>query len=573
MQNQESNARVDLWVFRDGRKSLLSSSLVNDLVLTLQSLQRAPEDDSAVLDALIRAGELEAALADSGLPCASDIAVLTDALAAHLVDKRRAPQSYEQLIVSVQQLELPYCVSISPPEGFSYYSLNPKDFIGLARDVCKSGDAAAVIGIRSIGITLSAIVAATLSTTNLKIERLSVRPTGHPYDRELALNPNELHWIRRHLQRGSRFLVVDEGPGRSGSTFLSVAEGLVNMGVGEHKIALLGTRHANASDLCTKDAASRWNRFRFYPVEARSSQRFHGFTYAGGGEWRKTLIPDENLWPACWPQMERSKFFSPDGYLYKFEGMGRIGQQVRERARLLAESGFSPEFSDGGDGFTAYRFTAGRPLTRRDADEATLEQLARYCAMRASEFKVSNAQVDPLVEMVEFNLQQELGVHCDTLRGDLAIGDLIIADGRMQPHEWLYDSSGKLLKTDGVSHGDDHFFPGPSDIAWDLAGIIVEWDLSQDAADFLLRRFAQLSGRNLESSTQAFCLAYATFRMSMCSMALPTTRDHNEVRRLQRDHRRYRVAVQKHLSKLTDARAPEAGTQELRCMEPQERAA
>ena len=27
-------------------------------------------------------------------------------------------------------------------------------------------------------------------------------------------------------------------------------------------------------------------------------------------------------------------------------------------------------------------------------------------------------------------------------------------------------------------HGDDHFFPGPTDIAWDLAGTIVEWELA-----------------------------------------------------------------------------------------------
>ena len=43
----------------------------------------------------------------------------------------------------------------------------------------------------------------------------------------------------------------------------------------------------------------------------------------------------------------------------------------------------------------------------------------------------------------------------------------------MGPHAWLRDENGRLIKTNGSVHGDDHFFPGPCDIAWDLAGAFV----------------------------------------------------------------------------------------------------
>ena len=33
------------------------------------------------------------------------------------------------------------------------------------------------------------------------------------------------------------------------------------------------------------------------------------------------------------------------------------------------------------------------------------------------------------------------------------------------------------MKVDAAAHGDDHGFPGPVDVAWDLAGAVVEWEL------------------------------------------------------------------------------------------------
>jgi hypothetical protein len=101
-----------------------------------------------------------------------------------------------------------------------------------------------------------------------------------------------------------------------------------------------------------------------------------------------------------------------------------------------------------------------------------------------------------------------------------------------------------------VSHGDDHFFPGPVDITWDLAGAIVEWDLGIKATEYLLHRFRQYSGRQLQGNIGAFCLAYAIFRMGICRMAIPTSNP-DEQCRLQQGYAHYRSSSEKFLRRFT----------------------
>ena len=62
------------------------------------------------------------------------------------------------------------------------------------------------------------------------------------------------------------------------------------------------------------------------------------------------FLDEEHEWPESWTQMERLKFLSPDRrQFFKFEGMGPIGSEVRERAFALAAAGFSPAVADAGD--------------------------------------------------------------------------------------------------------------------------------------------------------------------------------------------------------------------------------
>src|SRR5262249_60519560 len=121
-------------------------------------------------------------------------------------------------------------------------------------------------------------------------------------------------------------------------------------------------------------------------------------------------------------------------------------------------------------------------MSAEDLSPNVLQSLAEYCAFRLKVLAADVADLSPLEHMTEHNLRE--------LRIDqpvaLKIEHPTICDGRMQPHEWLLTEDGRMLKTDSGSHGDDHFFPGPTDIAWDLAGVMVEGRMNPAPPDFLL---------------------------------------------------------------------------------------
>jgi hypothetical protein len=141
--------------------------------------------------------------------------------------------------------------------------------------------------------------------------------------------------------------------------------------------------------------------------------------------------------------------------------------------------------------------------------------------------------------MTRVNAREEFGIDLDLSR-DLEPVRPAICDARMMPHEWLISEGGRLLKTDGASHGDDHFFPGPCDIAWDLAGAIVEWELPAQAAEFLCERYRRLTGDDAQPRLNAHLLAYSLFRLGFCLMAANAVAGSEEESRLRVAHQRYR---------------------------------
>ncbi len=114
-----------------------------------------------------------------------------------------------------------------------------------------------------------------------------------------------------------------------------------------------------------------------------------------------------------------------------------------------------------------------------------------------------------LQEMADHNVR-ELGFDVSV---QLDLKRPVIADGRMQPHEWLLTADRKMLKTDSGSHGDDHFFPGPTDIAWDLAGAIVEWEMTAEQSSTFLELYRQKSGDDAASRIEHFVMG--VFRLPL----------------------------------------------------------
>ena len=329
-----------------------------------------------------------------------------------------------------------------------------------------------------------------------------------------------------------------------------MGEALIDAGVSVAELTLIGSQEPDLNLLCADDAVRRWKAFHFLAAKSRISSRFSDHIFVGAGQWRRKLLPEDAMWPACWPQMERVKFLSRDGTrLYKFEGLGAMGEAVQQRSRLVDHAGFGCSVSDAGDGLSCYALAKATPMTAEDVDPIVLNRMAHYCAFRASEFGVDGV-AESLAEMLRFNISREFEIELNLNLDVLQPSRLLVVDGRMQPHEWLRTEDGILLKTDASTHGDDHFFPGPTDIAWDLAGAAVEWNLHPNALEFLLACFARLSGNDLRRTLPAFMLAYSVFRLAWCKMAMTTSMASSEQLRLRTAYRRYRNVTVRQMSQL-----------------------
>jgi hypothetical protein len=151
----------------------------------------------------------------------------------------------------------------------------------------------------------------------------------------------------------------------------------------------------------------------------------------------------------------------------------------------------------------------------KELSSDVVARIADYCTFRLRAFAVELVDVSPLQQMAEHNLRElglDLAVH-------LRLERPVVADGHMQPHEWLLSTEGEMLKSDSGAHGDDHFFPGPTDIAWDLAGAIVEWQMNDGQMSEFLNRYCHASGDDASGRIDAYVKAYAVFRTAYCLMA------------------------------------------------------
>ncbi len=549
-----SDTAWNMYVFRDGRRTFSGATLARDLAGAILSLfePTASRLQDRLIDVLLRAGEFECALADAKLPASRDVAQITDALAEALVGGNGLNVTSEELLRKIPQ-NISAEMRVSPPEGFAYYALHPLDYADMTTEMRLSSGTVCVVGIRSIGVTLSAIVAAAFRLRGIRTIRFNVRPTGHPYNRTMELSAEQRRLVSNGCSEGGEFVVVDEGPGMSGSSFLSVGEALEEAGAPVEKITFLCSRTPDPDGLRSSNGGERWRRFR--ACYSRRNWRLPSGAqfYIGGGEWRSVLGNDGEL-PATWTQMERLKFLSEDRRLFlKFEGFGQYGSAVVERANRIASAGFGPMPLDSTQGFAFYETVSGTPATKRQLSRDDIDRIAAYCAFRTTAFRCEGIESTDLLEtMVQFNIAQEFGAEGVIPEGSLGSRYPVLVDGRMSPHEWIVAPDGKLIKTDNASHGDDHFFPGPTDIAWDLAGTMVEWNMDEQASDLLISEYQRLSGDNPRERIGSFLLAYSVFRLAYCKMAAAALGGTAEEDILMRAYRYYRAAARSRLGREMD---------------------
>jgi hypothetical protein len=549
-------SKPEFYIFRDARRRVPATELVAALRSELCDLASSTQPDQ-VNRLLLRAGELECGLRDaSALPFVCEqAALLTDLFAeATIAFDRSGDACNSRDIVAtaspiVDRISHSQLLELSVPEGFAYYALHPLDYADLVARPALSASSALVVGIRSIGTTLSAVVAARLRQSGLAATRITVRPTGHPYDRICEFDSPERQAIASAVASRAELLICDEGPGRSGSSLLSVAEALEREGVPRSQIHILCSHQPDVRALCARDAGQRWSRYRVAYSGMTRRLPLDAAEYLGGGDWRRKLPSERDEWPATWPQLERLRYSSADGStILTFEGHGHYGAELRARSQALSDAGFTPPYLGQERGFGRHAVLKGRVARRDDLTPQLLTRMAQYCAWRAREFCVPDVDTADLETMTRVNLEREFGAIPEDFT--LPVERPVICDAQMMPHTWLQTASG-WLKLDASTHGDDHFFPGPCDIAWDLAGIVVESELSGSSCELLLSKYEQVSGDNASRRIKSYELAYATFRMAWSNMAAASVGDAVEEERLLRDFRRYRQFVQKFVSGVT----------------------
>lgn len=428
---------------------------------------------------------------------------LTPLHAAALSFVRSAARGAPDL-AALAGLPLPPEIAVKEAEGYAFYALYPEGYARAARALALDAPAL-VIGLRSIGLGLAAVVAEALGSETA----VSLRPVGPPFRRQLRASEN----LKRRLSaHGGSFVVVDEGPGLSGSSFGAVLDLLEELGVARERIAVIAGHAGDLGREASPAHRARWRTLRrvaadWTPDPADLFEDLTGPALAedlSGGLWR-----EGRPLPAC-PMLERRKVRLTGAtgiWLARFAGLGPIGAAKLSRARALHAAGFGPEPAALRRGWLLSRWAEGEPA-RPD-----LMRLGAYLRFRAEAFPAeAGAGLEALAEMARAN-GRELGINV-AAEPPASAGRPTHVDGRLHAWEWLRAADGRVLKLDGLDHSCGHDLIGPQDVAWDVAGAAVELELSARAAEALRRRVGADAGL-----TGFFRIAYPAFQAGLWRLA------------------------------------------------------
>ncbi|HKO58354.1 MAG TPA: hypothetical protein VJ276_20990 [Thermoanaerobaculia bacterium] len=330
------------------------------------------------------------------------------------------------------ELALPDVIESKVPEGYAFYAVYPALYERAARSLPKA-ERNVVIGIRSIGTSLGAVVANAVDADLF----ITVRPVGHPFQRELALREDI-------IDRGARYLIVDEGPGLSGSSFGCVADYLEDHGVDQ--IVMMPSHAGSPGPQASARHLERWRSVQrpvadfdaffcdtILPEIAQLAGPVDGEPRdLGAGAWR-TFVKGADEVPV-WKNRERRKYLLDGKWLAKFAGIGPYGAAKLEKARRLTTI---PHVLGLVRGFLIEQWIDGA----RIADRASLREPVRR--------------------------------HLEQLRG-------LDSDNRMHPWEWIEAPDGRILKCDALDHSLAHDGLGARGSEWDTAGAVVELGLDYD---------------------------------------------------------------------------------------------
>jgi hypothetical protein len=550
-------------VYGDLAREACTATVLDDLASALARFAEMPlgvERHAALVAAFIELGELAQGIADAefdarGVDDRSPVQDAAIAILMAMAEAIRRSWTSEftdpvglppSLLAELLRMDLPDRIAVKRPEGYAFYALYPESYLQAASALACDRPVR-VIGIRSIGTGLAALVASVLGAA----PPVTVRPTGDPFRREIRLSEE----IAAELlsDRGTHFAIVDEGPGLSGSSFGAVADWLEARGVPRDQLHFFPSHHNDLGPMASAAHRQRWHGARRHVADFddlilqahHPMHRLEGWIAdltgdgpledVSGGAWRGHLFAEAE-WPPCHVQQERRKFLlRTDGktWLVKFVGLGRDGAEKLDLARRLHAAGFAPEPAGYRHGLLVERWLdEAQPLTGATIDRAALvERLGSYIGFRARAFPAGpdqGASLAELLRMARHNAAEALGEEAastvDIWRdrlGALQSGvGKIRTDNRLHPWEWLHLPDGRLIKTDALDHHAAHDLVGCQDPAWDIAGAATEFDLTCDELAELCRVFERATQRPVSRDLLAFYrVCYAAFQLGHWTMA------------------------------------------------------
>lgn len=445
-------------------------------------------------------------------------------------------------------------VTIKVPEGYEFYTLFPEQYCVSALRWIEENPVAKkilVVGIRSIGTSLSAVVASVLRNANRDVLRFTVRPKGNPFQRNVAFS-------KRFPREIAHALIVDEGPGISGSSMIAVAEALLASGIARENIFFFPGHGNPPGTAASEKILNWWNTTRRYFTSldkihwngkslrellleksceiCPGRESFESFEDISNGGWRKVAYKSENEWPPVHLPFARTKFLcragSGEALIWKFTGLGAMrcasnkSSEIRNTIAIPAIENIH--------GFTASRWINGARLNRSDAPPQVLTLVGNYlcdaAGNRLSETemfsgirRLSEMCVANLTEAFERNESQQIEILAEqTLqffrRNSPDESWRAYGDGRTAPHEWVRTIDGKIFKTDATGHDIDHTIIGQQSVLWDFAGAMVEWNLSEQNARPLFAAMAKHGIQFNSAVMRFFTLAYAAFRLGQTTL-------------------------------------------------------
>ena len=429
------------------------------------------------------------------------------------------------------------------PEGYLFYGLFPEPYWRLGQNLGSTFAAATpivVVGIRSIGTSLSAMLAEGLRQAGHPCLRITVRPSGAPFEREVILPAEQARRLRRAAARGAHAVAVDEGPGLSGSSLAATVRTLLAFGFDQDRIAIACANPPAALPHATPATTRIWEATRWFAAQAyeeswwrRELPALLGAALAqhldleadiSWGAWRGYRRGLEDTAPAL-PGLERRKLLLRLGdmpVLAKFIGLGPVGARKARIARELAAAGYTPPILGFAHGMLLQRWLPDA----LPCAEPPIVVAAGYYAHIQRQYRTGRAiPLREALQPIDGIVHAWFGDRFDPALAALAAaaGQIVVqqvdGDGKPERAEWLTDA-GAVRKTDAADHFLDHSWARSQDSCFDLAGFSQEFSVTPLEEDLLLQHYMLQSGDDAACIRLPFYhLLYAAHRLAALDTA------------------------------------------------------